>query len=79
MNEGQHVYTRLCAQCAEKLGRIYELYEHAGTGERIRQCELCKSMGYYSDYDYYTASRGKGNGHERDNNERMPRMLCSNK
>lgn len=60
MNAGKHVQTRLCATCAEKLGRIYELYESANGGDKIGQCELCKSRGFFSDYDYYTGSYGKG-------------------
>lgn len=54
MTEADHVYTRLCPECAEKLNRIFRLNPHERTGDKLKRCELCKGVGYYLDYDYYT-------------------------
>lgn len=54
------MFTKLCPECAEKLNRMYFLNPHEKTGDRLKRCELCKRVGYFLDYDYHTASFGRG-------------------
>ena len=58
--EDSHVFTKLCPDCAEKLNRMYFLNPHKNSGDRLKRCELCKRIGYFLDYDYHTASYGRG-------------------
>lgn len=49
------MYKRLCADCADKLGRLsYSLSEINESGDKITVCQLCENRGYFSTYVVYS-------------------------
>lgn len=49
------MYKRLCADCADKLGRLnYSLSEINESGDKITVCQLCENRGYFSTYIVYS-------------------------
>lgn len=50
------VYTILCAECAEKLGKIFQLHEDTEKVQRSARCNLCNRWAVISDYSYDTGT-----------------------
>lgn len=48
------VYTNLCAECAEKLGKIFQLHEDTAKAQRSTRCNLCNRWAVISAYSYDT-------------------------
>ena len=46
------IYANLCAECREKLEKLYHLREEPVTVEKVARCKLCGRGHYYTRVSY---------------------------
>lgn len=59
----ERVYMNICAECREKLEKLYHLREESAPFEKVAQCKLCGQGHYYTRVSYVPAKDSRKSGY----------------